>query len=185
MGADILSQFCTWVDAAYGVQPGIKRHNGSGMLFGYGMVHCNYIKQKLNTKSSTESKLVGISDYLPYNIWTCLFMGAQGYSIKQNILFQDNQSEINVEKNGNKSCTENYRRIDIHYLFVKDQVQSNSMSITYCSTYHTISYFFTKSLQGDLFVKMCEVIMGWKHIDTIHMGPTSTKECVGNAVEVK
>ena len=80
-------------------------------------------------------------------------MGAQGYSIKQNILFQDNQSEINVEKNRNKSCTGNYRHIDIHYLFVKDRVESNSISITYCSTDHMISDFFTKSLQGDIFVK--------------------------------
>ena len=111
-------------------------------------------------------------------------MGAQRYSIKQNILFQDNQSEINVEKNRNKSCTGNYRHIDIHYLFVKDRVESNSISITYCSTDHMISDFFTKSLQGDLFVKMCEVIMGWKHIDTLQMGSPSTNDRVVNVVYI-
>ena len=26
--------------------------------------------------------------------------------------------------------------------------------------------------------------MGWKHIDTLHMGPPSIKECVGNVVRV-
>ena len=111
-------------------------------------------------------------------------MGAQGYSIKQNILFQDNQSEINVEKNGNKSCTGNYRHIDIHYLFVKDRVESNSISITYCSTDHMISDFFTKSLQGDLFVKLYDVVIGWKNVYTLQMGPPSTKERVGNVVKV-
>ena len=40
-------------------------------------------------------------------------MGAQGYDIKQNILFQDNQSTLNMEKNGKKFCTDNYRHIDI------------------------------------------------------------------------
>ena len=46
-------------------------------------------------------------------------------------------------------------------------------------------YSFTKYLQGELFVKFCEVIMGCKHIDTIKMGPPSTKERVGNMEEVE
>ena len=90
MGADSLSQLCTWVDAAYGVHPDLKIHTGGCISFVYGMVHCKSTKQKLNTKSSTEDKLVGVSDYLLYNIWIFLFVGAQGYDIKKNILFQDN-----------------------------------------------------------------------------------------------
>ena len=75
------------------------------MPFGYEIVYFKYSKKNLNTKSSTEAKVVGVSDYIPYNIWICLFMRAQGYDIKQNILFQDNQSAINMEKNRKKSCT--------------------------------------------------------------------------------
>ena len=111
-------------------------------------------------------------------------MGAQRYSIKQNILFQDNQSEINVEKNRNKSCTGNYRHIDIHYLFVKYRVDSNKILIAYCSTDHMLVDFFTKYLQGSLFVKFREVIIVWKHIDTLQMGPPSINDCVVNVVEV-
>ena len=40
--------------------------------------------------------------------------------------------------------------------------------------------FFTKALQGSFFVKLHEEIMGWKHIDNLHMGPPSTKYRVGN-----
>ena len=43
--------------------------------------------------------------------------------------------------------------------------------------------FFTKALQGASFIKFREVIMGWKHIDTLQMGPPSTKERVGNMDE--
>ena len=39
-----------------------------------------------------------MSDYLPYNMYICLFMGAQEYDIKQNILFQDNQIVIKMKK---------------------------------------------------------------------------------------
>ena len=34
-------------------------------------------------------------------------------------------------------------------------------------------------------MKFREVIMGWKHIDTLQMGPTSTKELVGNVEKVE
>ena len=47
-----------------------------------------------------------------------------------------------------------------------------------------LANFFMKSLQGDLFVKFCEVFMGWKHIDTLQMVPPSTKECVVNVFKV-
>ena len=119
MGAYSLIQLCTWVDAAYGVHPNLKIHNGGCMSFGYGIPHCKSRKQKLNKKSSTETKVVGVSDYLTYNIWIYLFMGSQGYDIKQNILFQDNQSAINMEKNGKKIFTGNYRNIDIDFSFLR------------------------------------------------------------------
>ena len=45
--------------------------------------------------------------------------------------------------------------------------------------------FFTKALQGALFAKFCDVIMGWKHVDTLQMGPPSTKDHVGNLVKVR
>ena len=64
-----------------------------------------------------------MSDYLPYNIWICLLMGSQVYDIKQNILFLDNQSSINMEKNGKKSCTGNSRNIDIRYFFAKERIE--------------------------------------------------------------
>ena len=105
-------------------------------------------------------------------------MGSQGYYIKQNVLLQDNQSAINMEENGKKSCTGNYRHINIRYFFAKDRVESNKMEIQYCSTEHMLAGFFMKALQGALFVRFCDVIMGWKHVDTLHMGPPSTKEHV-------
>ena len=44
--------------------------------------------------------------------------------------------------------------------------------------------YFTKYLQGALFPKFHNVIMGWKHVDILQMGPPSTKERVGNVVKV-
>ena len=77
------------------------------------MVYCESRKKKLNTKSSTKAEVFGVSDYLTYNIWIFLFMGSQGYDIKKKILFQDNQSAIDMEKNWKKSFTENSDHIYI------------------------------------------------------------------------
>ena len=141
MGSESLIQLCTRFDASYGGHPDLKIHTGSCMSFGYGIVHCKYSKQKLNTNSSTEAEVVGVSDYLTYNIWVYLFMGAQGYDIKQKRLFQDIQSATKMEKNGKKSCTENSKHIDIHCFFDNDNIESNKMSISCCTTEHMLVDF--------------------------------------------
>ena len=64
MGADILCQLCTWVDATSGVHPDLKSHIGGGMSFGYGLVHRKSRKQKLNAKISTKAEVVGVSNCL-------------------------------------------------------------------------------------------------------------------------
>ena len=101
------------------------------------------------------------------------------------MFFWDNQGAINMEKNGKKLCTGNSRHIDIRYLFTKYRVESNKISILYCSTEHMLADFFTESLQGALFAKFRDVIMGWKHIDNLHIVPPSIKEHVVNVVKVR
>ena len=75
-------------------------------------------------------------------------MGAQGYEIKQKIVFQDNHSAIKMEKNGKKPFTSKSRHIDIQNFFAKDTIESNNMSIVYCIKEHMHADFFTKSLRG-------------------------------------
>ena len=43
----------------------------------------------------------------------------------------------------------------------------------------------TKALQEALFAKFRDEIMGWRHVDTLQMGPPSTKESVGNVVKFR
>ena len=103
MGADIRIQLCTWVDAIYVIHPELNKPTVIRMLFVYEMVHCKSRKQKMNTKIYTKSELVGRSDYLLHNICIFFFMEAQVYAIKQKILFQYNQNEINIKNNKKNS----------------------------------------------------------------------------------
>ena len=49
-------------------------------------------------KSSTESELVGLAEYLPYPLWMANFLELQGYKLKSNRIYQDNQSAPRMEK---------------------------------------------------------------------------------------
>lgn len=140
-----------WVDAAFAAHPNMRNQTGGAMSMGWGILHGKSSKQKLNTKSSTKCELVGVSKYLPNNIWLLNFMEHQGYPISQNILYQDNESTIRMERNGQNSCTGNSRHVHIRYFFVKDRIDKGEVEVQYCPTYQMLADYFTKPLQGRSF----------------------------------
>ena len=81
IGCFNLKEFFTWVDASFAVYPNMRSHIGGAISMVYGMIHCRSSKQKSNTKITTESELVGSSEYTPFNIWIILFYDAKGYYI--------------------------------------------------------------------------------------------------------
>jgi hypothetical protein len=78
-----------WVDASFAVHPNLRGHSGGGLSMGRGFPIVSSTKQKLNTRSSTESEIVGADNFMPAICWTRYFMEAQGYTINDNILFRD------------------------------------------------------------------------------------------------
>ena len=86
-------------------------------------------KQKLNTKNSTETEVVGASDYLPWTIWISNFIKEQGYDIKQKIYYQDNMRAMKMEQNGISSTREKSRHINIRYFFIKDVVKREKLTL--------------------------------------------------------
>ena len=154
------------VDASFAVHNDMKSHTGAVMTLGVGALLSSSTKQKLNTTSSTEAELVGVSDSMPFNIWAAHFFEAQGRSYKEykigkrNILFQDNESCIKLAKNGKASSSRRTRHIHIRYFFITDRVKSNEVEIHYCPTKEMLSDFFTKPLQGALFKKFRDNILG-------------------------
>ena len=82
----------TWIDASYAIYRDMKRHTGGVISFGTGAAMHNCSIQKINTKSSTESEVVGVSNFLPYTMWASYFLKAQGYTLDRNIFYQDNEN---------------------------------------------------------------------------------------------
>ena len=55
IGATSLTDFFTWVDAAYAIHSDMRSHTGGIMYMGVGTLHARSGVQKLNMKSSTEA----------------------------------------------------------------------------------------------------------------------------------
>ncbi len=149
-----------WVDASYAVHPDMKSHTGGALSLGTGVIYGTSKSQKLNTKSSTEAEIVGTDDVMPQILWTLYFLEAQGYKIKKNTLYQDNKSSILLETNGRGSSGKRTRHIDVRYFFIADRVKSGEIHIEHCPTGIMIADYFTKPLQGALFRKLRDMVMG-------------------------
>ena len=73
LSADNMSVVKWWVDGSYGVHNDFKSHTGGCMSLGKGTVYSTSIKQKINTKSSTEAEVMSVADVLPQILWIGYF----------------------------------------------------------------------------------------------------------------
>lgn len=128
------------------------------------MVYCKSSKQKLVSKSSTESELVALADGLPMALWTRNFLISQGYQLGPAITYQDNKSAIILAEKGKPSSSRT-RHMNIRYFFVKDRIESKEIKVEYLPTEDMISDFFTKPLQGKQFLKLRDLVMGIEAIE--------------------
>jgi hypothetical protein len=65
LGANSTGVLNWYVDASFAVHANMRGHTGGGLTMGRGFPIVSSTKQKLNTRSSTESELVGVDDMMP------------------------------------------------------------------------------------------------------------------------
>ena len=97
------------VDAAFAVHNDMRSHSGGVMTFRISAAITTCLKQKLNTKSSTEAEVVGVDDNMGLICWVRYYLMAQAQHMSdniaddanasnklanQNILYQDNESAM-------------------------------------------------------------------------------------------
>ena len=51
------------------------------------------------------------------------------------------------------------------FIYIAEHIQSNTFSVEYCPTEDMLTVFFTKPLQGKLFLKLCNCIIGVEYAD--------------------
>jgi hypothetical protein len=149
-----------WVDGSHTVHPNMRGHTGGGLSMGLGYPVSQSNKQKLNTRSSTESELVAVDDLMPTVLWTRQFLNKQGFEVVDNIVYQDNQAAILLEKNGRASSGKRTKHINTRFFFITDRIGKKEVTVKWCPTEDMTADFWTKPLQGASFRRMRDLIMG-------------------------
>jgi len=151
LSASDLGKIYWYVDASFAVHHDMRSHTGVVMTMGKGAVISMSVRQKINTKSSTEAELVGVDDAMSQIVWTRNFMEAQGIKVTENVVYQDNQSAILLERNGRASSGKRTRHININYFFVKNHINNGKLIVECCPTNEMLADILTKPLGGSQF----------------------------------
>lgn len=146
------------IDASYGVHASGKSHSGMAtQITGVGTVLAKSTKQKLTTKSSTESEIVALSDMSSDVIGVQQFLVHQGYDIENCEIGQDNQACMMMMKKGRPDSSRT-RHIDIRFFYLSDRIASGSVQLKYVNTNDMTADILTKPLQGSLFERLRDVL---------------------------
>lgn len=175
-----------YIDASFAIHPDMKSHTGSVVTLGKGAIYAKSGTQRLMTKSSTEAELVALSDAANQVLWTRNFLESQGHPQPPTLVYQDNQSTIQLIRNG-RSNSERTRHVDIRYFFLHDRITTGDIDIVYLPTTDMIADILTKPLQGELFRKLKKQLLnipplsityaeGCKTGDHVDPPPTPTRK---------
>jgi hypothetical protein len=181
------------VDSSHSVHEDGKGQTGAGMVLGKGAIISFSRKQKSNTRSSTESELVGVDDAMPSILWSLYFLQEQGYGTTHATIYQDNKSAILLETNGKFSSSKCTKHIKMKFFFVKDKVDDGEVKIEHLPDEKMWIDMLTKPSQGIRFEsdksELQNVPVHWPDesllaktapIDAASLAP---QECVGNHVK--
>ena len=159
LSADSLTDIKWYIDASHQTHDDCKGHTGSLLTFGKGATTSSSNKQKVPSKSSTESEIIGLHDKSSDVLWTRHFLEAQGYTIDTNIVYQDNMSTLSLAKNGYVSSSKRTKHIKAKYLYIRHYHKSGDLTLKYCPTDEMWADVLTKPLQGSKFYKMRAFLM--------------------------
>jgi hypothetical protein len=144
-----------WVDAAYGLHNDMRGHGGTMVTFGYANapVYTKSSKQKLHTRSSTETELVALDDSFQHLLWFRQVVEFMGYKQNPAVMYQDNKSTIIVCESGH-SKNGKLKHMAIRYYFIHGQLERNIAQLRYCKSADMIADLLTKPLAPQQFKKL-------------------------------
>ena len=82
-----------------------------------GAIISQTLKQKVNSRSSTEAELIGVDDMVAKIVWTNNFAKMQGLRPQWTTLFQDTAATIVLESKGIASAGKRMKYLDIKYFY--------------------------------------------------------------------
>jgi len=134
-----------------------KSVTGYVALMAHGPISYRSVRQDNITISTMEAELVACSEACRESEWIRILLSELGFSVtKPTIVYCDNTSVVAIAKNpGNHNGT---KHIDIRHLYIRELVERNRVSVTYCWTENMIADILTKAVPTKLFTKLRHLI---------------------------
>ena len=104
-------------------------HTSGRLSMGRGLPFVTPTKQNLNIRSSTEADIVRVDDCMEEVCWTHYFLESQDYNVTEKIFYQENQSEILLDKNGKASSIKITNHINIQSFFVTYRINKKEVTV--------------------------------------------------------
>jgi hypothetical protein len=150
-----------YADASHGIYADGKGHYGVVFMVGNEEVVRMSHKMKCVSLSSTESELVAAVDASTYLRWLIALFRELSIQIELPVtLHQDNQSTIRLTEPGYHHPSSRSKNFAVQYLDIWEAVESKEIHIVYLPTIDMIADLHTKPLQGRLFKKFRDILIG-------------------------
>jgi hypothetical protein len=105
-------------------------------------------------------------------LWTQNFLIGQGFHVTDNVVYQDNQSAMLLEKNGKCPVANALVTSTSVTSSLRTNIHKKHLRVEYCPTDDMIGDFFTNPLQGSKFRSFRNIILGCQSGDV----PNKIKE---------
>ncbi len=109
-----------YVDGSHNIHWDCKEHARAMFTLGEGAVSSYSRRLKTNTRSSTESELVGAFMYMLEMLWLLYFIQSQGYNVETIELLM---------KNGWFLSRKRTKHIKAKFFFIKDRIDSGEIRV--------------------------------------------------------
>ncbi|CAN0444816.1 unnamed protein product, partial [Ectocarpus fasciculatus] len=116
-------------------------------------------KQKMVTRSSTESEIVALSDGITQVMWFKLWMGEEGHSVAPIKVYQDNEAVLKLMRSPRRT-NQRTKHLDVRFFYARDLEKARDIELVWLPTKHMVADLLTKPLQGSLFKTLSNKLTG-------------------------
>ena len=142
-----------WADASFMSHSDTTSRTGGVIKVNGTVVSAISTKQKLVTKSSTESELVALGEIVCSVLSMREFLEFEEVVLPPTPINEDNKACLDLVRAG-KSTSSRTRHIKMRHFFIKQHTDSGEIVLQWCETALMLADFLTKPLQGALFLEM-------------------------------
>jgi hypothetical protein len=153
-----------YADASYGVHlPDLKSHGGTTIMLGGAPILNKSKKIPQRTTSSCHAETIQL--YQCTNQVLSLHSLLKELRFKHPVedvptIFQDNQSTIRLSEPGFHNKSVRSRNFQIQYFYIREAVEQQLIRVEYLPTQDMVADIHTKPLQGKLFTKFRDILLG-------------------------